>query len=115
MDSFVLASLGVVCISIVALMAPFEAQTLRRNSIQLGRKLGWPRALLFGLCATALGVATFVVVLPGIWLGIPYLLGDMIGLPWFTGFPGLILGFLSARAINRKLTAFLLDSRHTNA
>ena len=115
MDSFALTSLGIVYASIVALMAPFEAQTLRRDSMQLGRKLGWLSALIFGLCTSAAGVATFAVVFPGIGLGIPHLLGDMSGLPWFTTLPSLALGFIAARATNKRLAALLLNSRHTNA
>lgn len=115
MDSFTLASLGIVYVSIIALMAPFEAQALRRESMQLGRKLGWLPALLFGLYSIALSVTTFVVVFASIGLGIPYLLGNMVGLPWLTSLPGLALGFFAARAANKRLTAFLLNSRHTNA
>lgn len=115
MDIFALASFGIVYASIVALMAPFEAQALRRHSMQLGKKLGWLPALILGLCTTAVGVATFAVVFPSIGLGIPYLLGNMIALPWLTILPGLVFGFVAARATNKRMAAFLLDSRHINA
>ncbi|MGH8054798.1 MAG: hypothetical protein ACREP4_12855 [Stenotrophomonas sp.] len=112
MDSTTLEALMVIGASIIALMSPFEAQTLRSRSRQHGRTLGWLRALWFGLCTTTAGVLTFLVVSIGIWFGVPYLFGSL-WLPLLTAVPGLILGFLAARRVNKALIQRLLGAAWT--
>lgn len=108
MDSGLAGVAAVFCASIVALMTPFEAQTLREAAKRTGRHLALWRALLLALRSVGAGVAVFVLVVVGVGFGIPYLCGDMIGLPWFTAIPSLLLAAVAARFVNRRLNTLAL-------
>jgi hypothetical protein len=111
MDNSALAALAIFAASIVAIMAPFEAQTLRNRTRQQGQNLGWAKAFSFGLFTASVGVMSFLIVFSSICFGIPYLLGDMAGLlSWYTALPGLAMGFLFARGANKLMVAILLGS-----
>ena len=99
------SAFATVFFSAILLLLPFEASNLRKQAAQEDLAVTPLQALRVALLSISasfgLGIFIFCLVL----LGPPYLLGDIIALPWLTAIPALVAGFWVARFTSRKLVA----------